>query len=172
MSLLHLAKGRVDTAAEGIARAVLTASDRLARARLCGAQVQIAVAADDLDTARRAATELSDSAHRAAGDRSAPELDLDAAAARFEELGARLDLDTVVRLRAGDGLPGGLTPREVEVLRVVASGSTNREVAEELFLSEKTVARHLHNIYNKIGVSSRTAAAAYAFQHDLASPPK
>jgi DNA-binding NarL/FixJ family response regulator len=61
-----------------------------------------------------------------------------------------------------------LTPREVQVLRAVATGKTNRAVAEELFLSEKTVARHVSNIFTKLDVSFRSAATAYAYQHDLA----
>jgi DNA-binding NarL/FixJ family response regulator len=64
--------------------------------------------------------------------------------------------------------PGGLTPREVEVLRLVAAGRTNPEIATVLFLSEKTVARHLSNIFTKLDVTSRTAAAAFAFEHHLA----
>lgn len=63
--------------------------------------------------------------------------------------------------------PGGLSAREVEVLRLVAAGTTNRGIAAELVLSEKTVARHLSNIFAKLDVSSRTAAAAYAFDHGL-----
>jgi DNA-binding NarL/FixJ family response regulator len=66
------------------------------------------------------------------------------------------------------GEPAGpLTGREVEVLRLVATGATNRAIAAELFLSEKTVARHLSNIFTKLDVSSRAAATAYAFQHGL-----
>jgi DNA-binding NarL/FixJ family response regulator len=61
----------------------------------------------------------------------------------------------------------GLTPREVEVLRLVAEGKSNRDIAGDLVLSEKTVARHLANIFVKLDVSSRTAATAYAFHHDL-----
>ena len=64
-------------------------------------------------------------------------------------------------------LPGGLTAREVEVLRLVAVGKSNPAIAAELVLSEKTVARHLSNIFGKINVSSRTAAAAYAFEQKL-----
>jgi len=63
--------------------------------------------------------------------------------------------------------PGGLTARECDVLALVARGMTNRQVAEELVVSEHTVARHLSNIYTKLGVSSRTAATAYAFEHNL-----
>ncbi|WP_255315019.1 response regulator transcription factor [Rhodococcus koreensis] len=64
-------------------------------------------------------------------------------------------------------LPDGLSAREVEVLRLVASGMTNQDVAEHLSLSKKTVARHLSNIFAKIGVTSRAAATAYAYQHGL-----
>jgi DNA-binding NarL/FixJ family response regulator len=66
-------------------------------------------------------------------------------------------------------LPGGLTEREAEVLRLVAGGRSNREIAALLFLSEKTVARHLSNIFTKLGISSRAAATAYAFEHGLVS---
>ena len=63
--------------------------------------------------------------------------------------------------------PHGLTARELQVLRLVAAGETNREIASTLFISEHTVARHLQNIFAKLGVSSRTAASAFAFEHDL-----
>ena len=72
--------------------------------------------------------------------------------------------------RGRNHLPGGLTSREAEVLACVAAGRNNREVAGELVISEKTVARHLSNIFAKLGVSSRTQAAAYAFEHGLARP--
>ena len=62
---------------------------------------------------------------------------------------------------------GGLTAREVEVLRLVAAGKSNREIATALIVSTHTVRRHLQNIFDKIGVSSRAAATAFAFQHDL-----
>lgn len=64
----------------------------------------------------------------------------------------------------GVGTPAGLTKREIEIVRAIAKGATNKQVAESLFISEKTVARHLANVYAKLGVSSRTAAAAWA--HD------
>jgi predicted ATPase/DNA-binding CsgD family transcriptional regulator len=66
------------------------------------------------------------------------------------------------------GPPAGLTPREVEVLRLVASGMTNAQVAEALFLSPRTVQRHLNSVYHKIGVGSRTAATRFALEHGLA----
>ena len=62
---------------------------------------------------------------------------------------------------------GGLSRREQEVLRLVATGRSNREIATELFLSEHTAARHLQNIFAKLDVSSRTAASAFAHEHDL-----
>lgn len=62
----------------------------------------------------------------------------------------------------------GLTPRELEVLALVAAGRTNREISDELFISEKTVARHLTNIFNKIDAQSRTQAAGWAFRHGIA----
>ena len=62
----------------------------------------------------------------------------------------------------------GLSPREKEVLRLVATGQSNRQIATALVLSEHTVARHLQNIFAKLGVSSRTAASAFAYEHDLA----
>ena len=64
-------------------------------------------------------------------------------------------------------VPGGLTKREVEVLFRIAGGATNREVAEQLFISEKTVGRHLANIYAKLGVSTRTAAVAWAHENNV-----
>jgi DNA-binding NarL/FixJ family response regulator len=67
-------------------------------------------------------------------------------------------------------LPAGLSLREIEVLRLVAGGLTNNEIAAELFLSGKTVSRHLSNIFAKIGVSSRAGATAFAFEHRLVGP--
>jgi DNA-binding NarL/FixJ family response regulator len=72
--------------------------------------------------------------------------------------------------RGAANRPGGLTPREVEVLGQVARGLSNREVADVLVLSEKTVARHLANVFTKLGVSSRTAAAAFAHEQGLVPP--
>lgn len=102
---------------------------------------------------------------RELGDDDTGVLELAAARAIFEELGAAPDLD---RLASLTGLaPHGLSARELEVLRHVAAGMTNREIASELVLSEHTVARHLQNIFTKLGVSSRTAATAFAFEHRL-----
>jgi DNA-binding NarL/FixJ family response regulator len=71
-------------------------------------------------------------------------------------------------LGEGGDSPDGLTPREVQVLRLIAAGRSNREIAEDLTLSERTVARHVTNIYTKVGVHSKAEATAYAFRHDLA----
>jgi DNA-binding NarL/FixJ family response regulator len=109
-------------------------------------------------------------AYRALGDDDTAEMELDAARAAFYRLGAAPDLARVEELTgtAVSETAAGLTPREVEVLRLVATGKTNRAIADELFLSERTVARHVSNIFTKLGVSSRAAATAYAYQHDLA----
>ena len=68
---------------------------------------------------------------------------------------------------AKPALPAGLTVREVEVLRLIAGGMSNNEIAGQLYLSAKTVSRHLSNIFTKIGVTSRAGATAFAFEHDL-----
>jgi len=104
---------------------------------------------------------------RAIGDTESADRELAAARRAFVDLGATPAVKEVDRLLARTTNPSGLTDREVEVLRLVASGRSNAQVAAELYLSEKTVARHLSNIFPKIDVSSRTAAAAYAFEHGL-----
>jgi ATP/maltotriose-dependent transcriptional regulator MalT len=104
---------------------------------------------------------------RALGDTISGTSELNVALRTFTELGAEPARREVERLLA-TGLPDGLTAREAEVLRLVASGRSNPQVAEQLFLSEKTVARHLSNIFTKTGVTSRSAAGAYAREHDLA----
>lgn len=106
-------------------------------------------------------------AYRALGDEDATQLELDAACSVFQRLGAARDIRMVAELQGRSELPGGLTEREAEVLGLVAGGRSNREIASLLFISERTVHRHLSNIFVKLGVSSRTAAAAYAFEHDL-----
>lgn len=104
----------------------------------------------------------------ALGDHVSSAAELAAARRVLDRLGARPDVERVDRLTAPPALPDGLTAREVEVLRLVASGQSNAQIAAALVLSEKTVARHLSNIFAKLAVGSRTAAAAYAFEHGLA----
>jgi DNA-binding NarL/FixJ family response regulator len=101
------------------------------------------------------------------GDDEAATMEFAAARGAFVELGALPDVARVDGLSSRQPAPGGLTARELEVLVLVASGSTNKTIASELVISEKTVARHLSNIFVKLGVSSRAAATAYAYEHEL-----
>ena len=98
------------------------------------------------------------------GDDEAAKLEHEAAKASFERLGARPDL---ARFDTQTKAEHGLSRRELEVLRLVAAGRTNREIAASLVISEHTVARHVQNIFAKLGLSSRAAATAFAFQHEL-----
>jgi DNA-binding CsgD family transcriptional regulator len=115
------------------------------------------------------ARELIGLACRSLGDEDSAELELQAAREAFARLGAATDL---VRVEGPSGLDRApaeheLTKRELEVLRLLSAGETNREIAAELVLSVRTVDRHVSNIYAKLGVSSRAAAATYAHQHGL-----
>jgi DNA-binding NarL/FixJ family response regulator len=103
---------------------------------------------------------------QALGDDAAATVEFDSARATFAELGAAPALAELDAL-AGSHRAGPLTEREVEVLRLVSTGLTNRDVSPRLSLSEKTVARHLSNIFGKLGISSRAAATAYAYEHRL-----
>jgi len=227
LALLRLAQGQDGMASGTIRRVLDEASDRVDRARLLGAYVEIVLSTGDVAAARAAADELSaiadlfdaallrataaqatgavllaEGTPRAAlavlrrawtawqelevpyqaarvrvliaracrelGDADSAEMELDAARWVFGRLGALPDLATVESL-SGKAAPttGGLTPREVQVLSLVAAGLTNRSIANDLFLSEKTVARHVANIFTKLGLSSRSAATAYAYQHGI-----
>ena len=115
-------------------------------------------------------------AHRRApaatlGDDDSAEMELDAARQVFQYAGRRAGPGRVrehpVARRWRQDTVGGLTAREIEVLGLVATGKTNRAIADELAISEKTVARHLSNIFTKLDLSSRAAATAYAYQHQL-----
>ena len=227
LALLRLAQGKTDAAA-AIGRAVTETTDRLRRVKLLPAQVEILLAAGEVQAAQDAADELiqmagaystpalramanhargavllaSGDAHaalaalrgacqlwrelqapyeaarvrvlvglacRQLGDREAAAMEFDAARTVFAQLGAAPDLARVEALtRSGAASNAqGLTERELQVLRLLATGTTNHAIANELFLSEKTVHRHVSNIFTKLDVSSRTAATAYAYQHHL-----
>jgi len=186
-----LAAGDVDAAVAGADElaAMADALDApLLRARATHAQGAVLVAQGD---ARAALTALRqawsawqelDAPHEAAGtraliglacralgDEDGAAMELDAARWAFQELGAAPDVARIdaLALRAGAVNAGGLTARELEVLRLVAAGKTNRAIATDLVLSEKTVARHVSNIFAKLGVSSRAAATAHAYEHGL-----
>jgi DNA-binding CsgD family transcriptional regulator len=123
----------------------------------------------DLDAPHQAARvrTIIGLACRELGDAASAELEFDAARGTLEQLGAAPDLERLDRL-IGTPRAAGLSPRESEVLRLVAAGKTNRAIATDLFISEKTVARHVSNIFTKLALSSRAEATAYAFKHGLA----
>ncbi|HET9346879.1 MAG TPA: response regulator transcription factor [Candidatus Limnocylindrales bacterium] len=105
---------------------------------------------------------------RALGDSESAAISLEAAHDAFQRLGAGPDVRRLEAItRSTPPTPGGLTERELEVLRHVARGATNRQIAETLGISERTVDRHVSNIFTKLDVSSRAAATAFAYEHDL-----
>jgi DNA-binding NarL/FixJ family response regulator len=111
-------------------------------------------------------------AYRALGDEESAAMEVDAARWVFERLRAAPDL---ARLDADSpsGAPaaaGRLTPRELEVLSLIAAGETNKGIAAALVISEHTVARHVQNMLSKLGFSSRTSLAAFAVEQGLARP--
>ena len=229
LSLLNLARGRVETARAGLLHALQGATQPLDRARLLSAVVEAELAEEDVASGRASADELQgiaaesdalalrgaagyadgavqlaegedraaalnlretvqlwrqlDAPYEAArthvllalscrrlGDAGTAELDLDAACSTFARLGASTDLAAALALVDGGDRLGAsdvLSPRELEVLQLVAAGRTNREIAGALTLSEHTVRRHLQNIFAKLEVSSRAAATAYAFRHHM-----
>lgn len=113
--------------------------------------------------------ELTGLAYRQLGDEEGAQLEFEAAAETFERLGARPDAARLASLTATPSpeVRGPLTGREVEVLRLIAAGKTNRAIATELAISEKTVARHVSNILTKLDLPSRSAATAYAYSRHL-----
>jgi DNA-binding CsgD family transcriptional regulator len=228
LALLRLAQGRTDAATASIRRVVAETSERFRRARLLPAQVEILLAAGEVEAAADAAGELAEIAGgydtpalraaaghtrgavllaegdaqaavvalrgawqewrqleapyeaarvrvliglacRALGDEEAAAMELDAARGVFARLGATPDLARLEALAGRDAAAKGhgLTPRELEVLRLLAAGKTNQAIATELVVASKTVDRHVTNLYTKLGVSSRAAATAYAYQHRL-----
>ena len=228
LALLRLAQGRVEAAASAMRRVLGAQKERIPRARLLPAHVEVMLAAGDLDEARRAADELEEAARdfgmevlgamaahargsvalaegrprealgplkvsfeswqrlgapylaarvrvaiaqacRALGDEDGCRLECDAAREAFRTLGAAPDLARLEAAKTAKTESAGsrLTARELQVLRLVAAGKTNKAIAAELFLSEKTIDRHLSNIFDKLDVSSRAAATAYAYEHAL-----
>ena len=227
LALLRCVQGRRGPALASVRSALLAeTANRLVRARLLTAAVEVALAADEIAEAEAAGGELATiadeyaspgftaaaeqargavllargrpaealpvlrsacrrwqeldapydcargrvllaAAYRALNDADGAELELAAAAEVFEALGAGPDAVAVAAQRGLLTPPGGLTDREAEVLACLAAGSSNREIAAALVISEKTVARHLSKIFTKLGVTSRTAAAAYAHRHGI-----
>jgi DNA-binding NarL/FixJ family response regulator len=228
LALLRLAQGRTEAAQAASRRVVAETTDRLGRARLLPALVEIMLAVGDLQGARDAAEELTELAERyhtpalravadhalgavllaegdaraavvalrdawqawqeleapyeaarvrvlvglscrALGDEEAAAMELDAARTVFTQLSAAPDLARLEALahREATGKAHRLTERELQVLRLVATGTTNHAIASQLFVAEKTVDRHVSNIFTKLGVASRAAATAYAYQHRL-----
>jgi DNA-binding CsgD family transcriptional regulator len=105
---------------------------------------------------------------RQLGDEASAELEFSASWDALRALGAAPDLARLARVAESPHPTGPLSRREIEVLKLVATGMTNRAIAAQLFISEKTVARHISNMFGKLGLSSRAEATAYAFKHRLA----
>ena len=117
--------------------------------------------------AARARTFLAQ-AYLAVGDEEGARWELESARAVFERLAAPLDVECVERLLGSQAVADrGLSPREREVLTLVAQGATNRAIASDLFISERTVESHVRRIFQKLGVTSRAAATAAAYEQGL-----
>jgi DNA-binding CsgD family transcriptional regulator len=176
------------TAAEELARTASVVNAPFLRASSAGAAGAVALAAGDAAGAitllRDACAiwreleapyeiarvrELTGLAYRQIGDDEGAQLEFEAASETFERLGARPDAARVAALMTSPSpdVHGPLTGREVEVLRLIAAGKTNRAIAAELAISEKTVARHVSNILTKLDLPSRSAATAYAYSRNL-----
>lgn len=138
-----------------------TAVDRLRRAR--SLWLELGLPYEVAQTRVRIAE-----ASRGLSDDDSAQLELDAARDGFVRLGAAAEIQRIDEMAGRDAPPGNLTRREIEVLRLIAAGKTNREIAAELVISRHTVGRHLNNIFAKLGVTSRSAATAFAFIHGIA----
>ncbi len=182
LATAEVAANELDAIADEVATAPLRATATATRGRLALARQdptavttlrQALAAWEALDVPYEVATTrtLLAQALSEAGDEEAATASFAMAAALFDQIGARLDARRALDVRRPPDLPAGLTAREVEVLRLIAEGLTNNEIATTLHLSAKTVSRHLSNIFTKIGVGSRAAATAFAFAHDLVDRP-
>jgi ATP/maltotriose-dependent transcriptional regulator MalT len=228
LALLRMGQGRTDAACASIRRVVNAASDRLQRAKVLPAYIDIMLAAGEVQEARNACRELEEIAEdidtdalramashgwgavelaegdaraalrslrhafdawhqveapyatarvrmllglacRSLGDAEAGALEFGAARTIFEQLGAAPDLAHLDAVEKGDSSIDRqqLTTREFQVLRLIAAGKTNKTIASELSLSERTIDRHVSNILTKLNVRSRAAATAYAYDHKL-----
>jgi DNA-binding CsgD family transcriptional regulator len=228
LALLRLAQGRTDAASAALRRLTTGTRDRIRRAGVLPAHVEVMLASGDVEEARRARDELQELADafatdvlravamhadgaiaiaeghphaaleplrcafriwerldapyeaarvrvligracRLLGDEEAAGLELEAARSVFERLVARPDLARLDMPRPSvpPAVASRLTPRELQVLRLISTGRTNKEIARELSLSERTIDRHVTNILTKLDVRSRTAATTYAFDHKL-----
>ena len=188
---ITVAAGDLDTARAGadeLARSAATLATPLLRATSAHATGSVLLAEGDTRSALGAlrdarstweeigapypaarARMLAGLAARALGDEDTAAMELDTARGVFQQLGAAPDLATVERLLRSASSAGDseLSTRELQVLRLIAAGRTNRQIAQTLMISEKTVARHVSNIFVKLGVSTRAAATAYAYEHEL-----
>ena len=168
IALAHRAEALGAIAAQARANVALAEGDGVAA--LAALRASLAVWQDLAARYETARTRLSIGlACRELQDEETAVLELEAAREIFAELRARPDLtrvDAFLR-RASSAGAYGLSARELEVLRLAAAGKSNREIADALVISEHTVARHMQNIFNKLGVSSRTAAGAFAVSHQL-----
>jgi DNA-binding CsgD family transcriptional regulator len=160
VAINHLARGMARLAHDAPAEALTALQDAREIWQSLSAPYEVAKAQVLLAAARDAL-----------GDPTGAAQDRDAALAAFERLGAMPDADAARAVHLGERPPGGLSGREVEVLRLVAAGKTNREIGAALFISPKTVGRHLESIYAKLSVPSRAAASAWAISHNLLPPP-
>jgi ATP/maltotriose-dependent transcriptional regulator MalT len=168
----------LDSLADRFDTPMLYATAALARGRLQLAQGDFTNAVATFRTAARqwqeldvpyevaTANTLLGQACRQAGDEDAAQESFSRARALFEHIGAHLDA-RVIKTAGPTPAPGGLTNREVQVLHLIAEGKANKEIAAQLQLSAKTISRHLTNIFNKLGVTSRAAATAFAYQNHL-----
>jgi DNA-binding CsgD family transcriptional regulator len=178
--LAQAAVGELCSIAEGLDRPAVHARTKLARGAVRLADGDLSGAMGDLRAAcaiwrdlglpyEEAQTRLLiGAAAQVLGDEEGAMLEIQAACVGFERLGAGADLRQATAFLDRSPKPAGLTAREVEVLRLLSAGKTNREIAAGLVISEHTVGRHVQNIFTKLGVSSRAAATAFAMQHHLA----